>query len=252
MINFWKRLRNPEIKFKAVYGDWSISTPVMAAKDFKSKWMKEQPKETSIVNCPGIHDFLTSGYIISLPVDYKILSNSAGTAIIPQSHPIDPLPRHMVPTSEDKLNPEMIRGFIANKVDKVKVEVCKISLPWHIQTPKGYSVIALPCMYQADYLDNIHIYGGIVDTDVYFNMSLIFSVKKPGEYTLPAGTPVLHIIPFKREEFNATCGKASIEEMDLYKYSGTTRIRHWYRKYFQSKKKFNMECENEHIFFRKK
>lgn len=250
----WHKFKNkPTIEFRAVFGDWSISTPIVTAKEFKAKWQKEQNKDNTIASCPGIHDYMQSGYILSLPLDYKIKANSAGTGILVTSNPVIPAPDILQPKPPERLNPNLISGFMNSKVDGVKLEICKITLPWSVVTKKGYSCLFLPCVYHADYLENIHVYAGIVDTDKYHSISLIFSVKKPGEYELPAGTPVIQIIPFKREEYFATCQKASEEEFDYYKYTMITRVRNFYRKYLHSQKKFYMNRPqgHEHIFLKK-
>ena len=86
--------------------------------------------------------------------------------------------------------------------------------------------------------DRFKILDGIVDTDTYYNQ-----VNFPfiwtggdGEYTLPKGTPIVQVIPFKR-----TTWKHKIEEMDEKKQSVVlsklgTVLRHGYRNMFWNKK----------------
>ena len=247
ILNYFRK-KEPKIKFKSLNGDWSIATPVVPASQFKTQWQKSQSKEDSIVHCPGMHDYLSSGYIISAPVDYKIKATRVGTKIFiaAGSGAVGPVMTTPVASCSDKLKPELISGVF--EPNNVKLEVCKISLPWSVMTDKGYSVYALPCLLQADYLDKIMIWPGVVDTDNFHIINVILSAKQECELTITAGTPLLHIIPFKREVFSGECGKASEKESDKYTYNIPSRVGQYYRKFYHTRKKFKMECSNEHRY----
>ena len=239
----WKNIKSlffkeePYIKFKAVYGDWSIATPVLPMSKFKTKWQTAQTKETSISHCPGMYDYLSSGYIITAHVDFLIKANRAGVSIMVRNCGSEDLHDSLKPNHT--LNPALVKG-IYNPTDNVKPQVRKINLPWVVTTPPGYSVYSLPCLLQAEYLDKITVWPGVVDTDNFHFVNFIFSVNQECEFEIPAGTPLLHVIPFKRETFRGETGKATEKEFDIYKYHMVSRVAQVYRKFFHSKKKFEM------------
>jgi hypothetical protein len=237
--------KNPIIRFKSVHGNFAVATPVLPVTKFKAKWQLEQSKEDSIVHCPGMHDFLSSGYIVSAHCDIRIKANRVGTVVTLNAASVN---IHEIPNlTPSKLDPRLIKSRLIPS-DKVKLEVCKIPLPWAVFTPPGYSVYFLPCTLQADYLDKLMVWPGVIDCDTYHHISFIFSAKEECEVLLPAGTPLVHIIPFKREVFDGVCNKATDEEEDIYKYHVTSRVGQVYRKFFHSKKKFNMSGMQDHRF----
>ena len=120
--------------------------------------------------------------------------------------------------------------------DEVKI-LLKINNPWSIQTPQGYSCMLLN---PPNSPSKIRIPEGIVDTDSYkFPINFPFVVKKfDKEFILPAGKPIVWIIPFKREAW----------KMEVYDYNQHTNtdhvnmFRHYldnYKNMIWSKKKYD-------------
>jgi hypothetical protein len=77
---------------------------------------------------------------------------------------------------------------------------CKIHNHWTIRTPPGWSCLFVPTMNQPNGV--IEVASGIVDTDEY--RSLInfpfFATAPDGFYTLEKGTPLVQVIPFRRDD----------------------------------------------------
>lgn len=247
-LDFIKKLfkkNDPIIKFKAVHGAWSVATPVLPALKFKAKWQVKQSKENSIVHCPGVHDYMSSGYIISAHCDIRIKATKAGTRILLNAGAIS-INDNPLLLPNDRLDPKLISGVF--DPNNVKLEVCKIPLPWSVVTSPGYSVYCLPCTLQADYLDKLMVWPGVIDCDNYHFLSLIFSAKEECEIFLPTGTPLLHVIPFKREHFTGECGKANEQEEDIYKYHIISKVAQTYRRFFHTRKKFSMKGSQDHRY----
>ena len=79
----------------------------------------------------------------------------------------------------------------------------KFTNPWVIETPEGYSVLFKA---PSNSFSDLHIVEGVVDTDTY-NRQINFPFVWAGTETevdtiIPAGTPLIHVIPFKREKFD--------------------------------------------------
>lgn len=77
---------------------------------------------------------------------------------------------------------------------------CKFHNHWTIRTPKGWSCLFIPPMNQPNGV--VEIAAGIVDTDEYnalINFPF-FATAPDGFYTLAKGTPLVHVIPFRRTD----------------------------------------------------
>lgn len=71
---------------------------------------------------------------------------------------------------------------------------------WTIKTPPGYSILFTNPLNQRDL--PFHIFDGVVDTDKFFMPVLFpFLMKSGFEGVIPAGTPVVQVIPFKRDDW---------------------------------------------------
>ena len=82
----------------------------------------------------------------------------------------------------------------------------KMRNAWNIITPKGYSCFYLdPFLFQNNHFAT---WQGVIDTDDFNinqdNSQIIFYPKVKHSFVIPKGTPLVQIIPFKREEWVAT------------------------------------------------
>ena len=98
----------------------------------------------------------------------------------------------------------------------------KMSNPWCIKTPPGYSCFYLdPFLFQNDFFAT---WQGIIDTDKFNvnkdNSQIIFYPKVDHSFVIPKGTPMVQVIPYKREEWVATyqlkSHKSYIENLSEY------------------------------------
>ena len=76
----------------------------------------------------------------------------------------------------------------------------KWNSPWIVKTPPGYS-----CLFTSP-LNQSHLpftsLTGVVDTDTYFQPVLFpFLMKNSFKGLIPKGTPIIQIIPFKRDDW---------------------------------------------------
>ena len=73
--------------------------------------------------------------------------------------------------------------------------------PWIIKTPEGWSTIFKNP--PNEWSNDICLIEAIVDTDTYHsyvNLPYVWTGNQKGEWLIPRGTPLLQVIPFKREE----------------------------------------------------
>ena len=112
--------------------------------------------------------------------------------------------------------------------------------PWRIETPPGYSTLFVPPMNNPNgYFTAL---PGVVDTDTYTNcVNFPFVIeKKEWEGIIPAGTPVVQVIPFKRESWKMEIGvdQEMLEKHQKAELKFKTHIASVYRRFFWQRKEF--------------
>jgi len=238
----WFRKKTPTISFKSLFGNFAITSPVECAKKIDSEWQKELIANKNLNKCPGLTDFYDSGYIISAHCDIHIKANKTGVICKLENLSNNP----NTPADQRLLQPgHMDPSFSSSVVSdsSVKKIIYKVPLPWYIQTKPGYSAYVLPSYLHHNFSDKIFVYPGIVDYDKGFGTTnFIFSPLKECEFIIRVGTPLLHVLPYKREKFTAECDKATIQESDMQFFGYPSRARQYYRRHFWSKKEYTMEC----------
>lgn len=76
---------------------------------------------------------------------------------------------------------------------------CKFHNYWTIRTPPGWSCLFVPPLNRANGL--FEVVSGVVDTDTYQSEIHFpfFATGEDGLYVLERGTPIVQVIPFRRE-----------------------------------------------------
>jgi len=117
-------------------------------------------------------------------------------------------------------------------------ELFKFTNPWSIKTPKGWSCYFknVPNNWETD----IEIIEGSVDTDNYINpvnFPFVWKGKEVGETLIPKGTPLIHVIPYKRQNTEFSIGEWDEKEITNINLKLGTFIRDKYKKLFWHKRK---------------
>lgn len=257
----WFSKETPDLEF--VDSTRSVYThhPVLLAKDVKPFFKEFQEKEQNDYNfpgCPGMHDYSRMGYLIPAWTDFHIKANKAGTVILMGSNPKDksaknkswnqtPPPMEIIPPPEVPIkdafpmSTDITNGLFKFK-DDVKPTAWNIPSPWKIYGKRDISALLLPAFYHCPFLEDLYLYPGVVDYRAFTTANIICSPKRKIEITIPAGTPMLHVIPFKTDDnFRASYGPGTIEQLDSHKTPKHFHVGNWYRKYYMIKKKFKLE-----------
>jgi hypothetical protein len=148
------------------------------------------PSET-IKACMPVFDIMTAGYFITMPADayfekigedYKIGWSTDLLSLI-ESHPV---------SQYENLNiPNEYHGG-----------VYKFVQPWIIKTPPGYSCLFISPTYRNDL--PFYILPAIVDTDKHpLPVNFPFFLNKDFSGMIEHGTPIVQVIPFKRESWKS-------------------------------------------------
>jgi hypothetical protein len=245
VINQIKNLfrdNKPIVRFSCVHGAYNYSPTgqIKLAADLKSQpsWLKNQrtyeDSRDKFLNCPGMSDYMKTGYIIPAWENIKIKANTADTVVLMEQ----------IVGSKIEISPmnyKLVDG-LAPIESSVKLKVTKITTPWAIFTKSGYSAYVLPAIYYSPFLKDLYVYPGIVDYDKFTDCNFVFTAIRACEIEIPMGTPLLQIIPFKREDIGAVCMKATEVDRDKKNFQfPAQKIKAAYRKFCHSKKTYTLE-----------
>jgi len=121
---------------------------------------------------------------------------------------------------------------------KLGKALLKFTNPWNIKTAPGWSV---KFQNPANNWENdIQLIEGVVDTDTYYNevnFPYVWTGSTIGEYIIPRGTPLVHVIPFKREEVELEVGEINQKEKDKVFSKMHTKHFDRYKTFFWNKRK---------------
>lgn len=210
---------------------WYSSIPLEY--DGKKRIFRDGNNNSTIKRCVPFIEAITAGYVIPLPYDIfvsrDILEDENGNK--------EDLPYYSSNGPGVSFhNSDQAKNYPLNKNNK---PIAKINNPWYIRTPPGYS-----CLFVAP-LNNkeipIEIMSGIVDTDKYFNqVNFPFTLVDEGfEGIIKAGTPIVQVIPFKRESWKMKIGDADeINESKKVVSKLKMIVLDSYRSQFWEKKEF--------------
>ena len=219
--------RTKKIAFKSDRPDLDIPKPVPTSKVIP-EWFRGMSGVydgiESVKKCMPVLDALTAGYVIPVPGDVVFDPNSKkflSTSSVPivTSH-------HATQTADVKIS------------DEYDPQPWKWSNHWYIKTPPGYSTLFIHPLNRDDL--PFHSFTGIVDTDKHpIVINFPFVLKKDFEGTIKAGTPMIQIIPFKRDNWESSV----IDVGPAHKYPKEHEIDmppfNWYKRNFWSKKRYS-------------
>jgi len=179
----------------------------------------------TIKRCVPVFDAITSGYLITLPADIYI-SQKDGAPWYEWSN-FDLLQFHLV---EQALNYPTRNGM---------PQYPKFVNHWSIETPRGYSCMFVQPLHRESVFT---ILAGVVDTDTYTApVNFPFVLNDPKfEGLIPCGTPIVQVIPFKRDGWASTLG----DDIQLQKVNSLTKVlrksffdsyktRYWFKKEYK-------------------
>jgi hypothetical protein len=232
----------PSIRFAAIHGAYNYSpvARIKLASDLSNQpdWLKKQKNyensRDKFLNCPGMADYLKAGYIIPAWGNIKIKANRADTITIVDSH--NPIVTPM--------NYKLVDGLVPIE-SSVKPKVTKIVAPWAIFTKPGYSAYLLPAIYHSPFLKDLYVYSGIVDYDDFTVCNFLFTALRECEIEIPVGTPLLQVIPFKREDITAVSMRGSIVDQEKSAFHFPQKLKAAYRKFCHKRKKYTLIHKEE-------
>lgn len=196
MFSFFKT-KKQKLEFLCFEDDLgNIPEPYPARKLIPS-WYKSLPmklgkgfEQSTVKRCPPFLDAMVTGWIIPLVADVEIKSNEDCSHI----------------SYDTKYPRPMIENHGEKQLTSDKCPAPHLPKPpikwmnyWAIKCPKGYSLLFVPPLNRAD--DRFTCFSGLVDVDEYFefiNFPFVWNVPN-FHGIIPAGTPLMQVIPIKRD-----------------------------------------------------
>lgn len=163
-------------------------------------------------SCPAIYDIMGTGYVYTTPCDieFKVIDGKITAKVLDSGFSDFIHNRDLMPGFETPHGYHAVHfAWYAD---------------WACQTPKGYSVLySHPFLrYDLPFITT----SGIVDNDkVHLPGTMPFFVRDNWEGVLPAGTPFIQLVPFKREDWDSEFEVMNPLEVWKAKKENTTKYR---------------------------
>lgn len=204
--------------------EWYIKTSEYWTNSGK-KFLEPGEFPQTIKKCMPVFDSITSGYILYTQVDVQISKSNGETFYTWPSQDF---------ISFHTLHQADLHPYANPKLGAYP----KFNNPYGIKTPPGYSCLLLQPLHRESLFT---VLPGIVDTDTYttsINFPFVLNDEN-WEGIIPAGTPMIQVIPFKRESWSHVLGsEKEIEERQLVSKKLRSVLFNAYKKQFWHKKEY--------------
>ena len=176
---------------------------------------------STIKACMPVFDMITAGYTITLPADVYFETDGTvkwSTDLITavESHPKIQFPELDAP---DGYRKDIALKFIQ---------------PWIIKTPPGYSTMFIHPTYRPDL--PFYTLPAIVDTDKHpIMVNFPFFIKEGFTGLIPYGTPIVQMIPFKRDSWKSKFSFSTVRQADLFQFA-KKKIVNRYKTFYRTAK----------------
>lgn len=166
--------------------------------------------ELTIKKCMPVFDAITTGYILPAYCDISVNNPQLNTPAsfewsnkqIPEVITFHPAYQLQISNKEENT---IVGGYKDKFISEPAPKWRNI---WSIRTPKGYSCLFLNPLHRPH--NGFTFLEGIVDTDSYVNpVNFPFLFDKSFVGTIEAGTPLIQVIPFRRDDFKMRIGDAN-------------------------------------------
>lgn len=223
--------KRPQIRFTCAPADHGVIAPPVPAKGYLPDWFRKLPavdesvtgptnSGLTIKRCMPFLDAMTTGWIIPLPATVRLDIRDQGTRV----------------DAGWDFDRELVSFHGGHQVKGAPQQprpACKFHNFWTVSTPPGWSCLFVDPLNRPNGV--FQVIAGIVDTDTY-RAPVHFpfwATAEDGLYTIEKGTPMVQVIPFRRDsaEIRAFIGPETAEDADLRQRvtRSTMAVQGWYR-----------------------
>ena len=234
-------IKTPEIEFLCYEEDFGVIPKPYPSRKFMPNWYKELPQRAessksllegpTLKRCPPFLDAMCVGWIIPLAGDVEIRTDSDASNVHYKWNFYRPL--------VEKHFPEQITTAKVPNPSHPKPPLKWMNY-WIVKVPPGYSVLFVPPLNRIE--TRFTCLSGLIDCDGYFEfINFSFFFHEPNFVgILPAGTPLVQVIPFKRDALFRDFEARAMTDEDVKELEFTRRQRSihesHYRDYVWSRK----------------
>ena len=209
----------PKVYFETE--NWAVRkyAPIRPASEFIPQAWKKMPtftnkqkhkidSEQTIKACPGIGDYMKTGFIIPAWCDMDITPMPDGESVET---------RYSDPEYNSAYHPaDQVSNNHSTVLQKFGVRAAvKLDCPWKIWQPKDWSLLYLPMFYFDN--RNYEAIPGMIDHDLGALISLInIMLKEKQPTSIKLGEPIVQVIPIKREKTIAKTSNLSKTAVDRH------------------------------------
>jgi len=221
----------PTIEFHSYDTDTVKNFRPVLAKTVQPEWWKtlkvgmdvHGKRITTVRACPAMDDWLKMGWYLVANRDMEVNCGVGTDSDSTEFYTKDKNDGYASPSHN---HTQMGNAFEYMGTHGPVNDAFKMRNPWNIVTPSGYSCFYLdPFLFQNQYFAT---WQGIIDTDTFNsnmdNAQIIFYPKVQKSFTIKEGTPLCQVVPFKREEWNASYMQFDHQTFQENRSSVTTHL----------------------------
>jgi hypothetical protein len=223
--------KKAQIRFTCAPADHGVIAPPVPAKGYMPDWFRKLPavdegvtgpnnSGLTIKRCMPFLDAMTTGWIIPLPATVRLEISEGGTRV----------------DAGWDFDRELVSFHGGHQVKGAPQQprpACKFHNFWTVSTPPGWSCLFVDPLNRPNGV--FSVIAGVVDTDTY-RAPVHFpfwATAEDGLYTIEKGTPMVQVIPFRRDsaEIGAFIGAETTEDAETRQRvtRNTMAVQGWYR-----------------------
>lgn len=186
-----------QIKFVPIDDNLAEIKPYINNFSSLPQWFRNMGKhQGSVRSCPGTVDYLTSGATLRFWTNAHLKPDMREDS--KWSVEMD-----SVGHAPYRYEMEFFRYGQVGKCPMTEMRSVEKSAypkfvnPWNVITAPGWSTLVVPPLWEMN--NNYHTLGAIVNTDYYHTLNWVINITTDKPFSIKAGTPIMHLIPFKRD-----------------------------------------------------
>jgi len=220
----------PEPASKVV-PEWYRKQPAYINED---EALKKGFSASTVKRCMPVFDSMTAGYIVKMPCDVYIDATNLEKLEISLPQQIRFMTKDIISTH----SPEQVSHYPIDK-NKYHPQLFRVLPLYSVGTDKGYSCLFVHPMHRDDV--PFRAVPGIIDTDGFISDGhFSFHIEKNFKGIIEKGTPIVQVIPFKRDSYKMEMVAAEESSKILQKQRMWLRtfFKNGYRNYMRSYKEY--------------
>jgi len=214
--------------------------------NFVPEWYRNQPgyynndrntyngtQLLTVKKCSAFFDSMSLGYMLLCPIDISI-----DTTVEPPIFDIPSQYKMLYIPMIGHHSAEQISHYPINKETETNF-LLRINMVWVISTEKGTSCLFIDPQHKDK--SPLKAISAVIDTDEFYSDGLFsFTVEKGFKGIIKKGTPLVQVIPFKRDSWKHQINNNfdPVKDLRHQKYKIRSVFNGGYKKYFWKKKEY--------------